>query len=189
MKVSIPRLWIRKADGSSSPRWKSPCEGKNQLFFASAGDMNQNESEKKHKSCRGRWGSFMPFTLVEWKERWSPSNVHESEVTLTSSICPRKVDIIIMKSMSGCWDLNWVCTFVSIADCMGTFVDEMKCSIILNHYFMPLVLMFWRAMRIILFFRVDYNMEVIMSHLRAMILKFFLEEKERLLIVYSIFCS
>ena len=127
-------------------------------------------NRKKHKSCRGQWGSFMPFTLAEWKERWLPSNVRESEVTLTSSICPRKVDIIIMKNMSGCWDLNWVCTFVSIAGCMGTFVDEMKCSIILNHYFMPLVLMFWRALRIILFLRVDYNMEVIISHLWAMIL-------------------
>lgn len=76
--------------------------------------------------------------------------------------------------------------FVSIAGCLGTFVDEMKSFIILNHYFMPLVLIFWRALSIILhyFLQLTNIIEPIMSHLWVKILRFFLEEEERLFVTY-----
>lgn len=88
--------------------------------------------------------------------------------------------------MPGWWDLNWVCTFVSIAGCMGTFVDEMKCSIILNHYFMLPILMCWRALQIILdyFLELTNNLELVVSHLWVKIPIFFLEEKKTLFIAY-----
>jgi hypothetical protein len=80
--------------------------------------------------------------------------------------------------MSGWRDLNWVCTFVSFVGCMRTFVDEMKCSIILSHYFMARVLILWRALQIILYYFLQLiNIELAVCHLLVKRLRFFLEEK------------